>query len=267
MTTTTTTPPRPPSARPRGLKALKAFLLTYLLWGAPDGVPKPYRSWVLPRTLWGLFTSEGYVATVLCSALPGIIAKIVVQRLRRKAACGGWKHPNRFTKADLEQTAADLKVLSEMSSAALCDLLFVELRALIRLIRETQHEYWKQERRWWLREAWQEAWRARHGALLAVLARIVHICARLRERANARFAEQCLRWQLRLVWADLFGPNVPLNSAVCEWLLPLELEAKTASYIVERLKWELAQGYPIPECFAELLEAADAIVKQPLTFG
>jgi hypothetical protein len=252
--TTTTTPP--PSTRPKGLLALKVFLLNFLLWGAPVGTPKPYRSWVFPRALSFLFVSEGYVATVLCNVLPGILAKIVVQRLRGKAACGGWKHPNRFTKADLVQTPADLAVLMQMSSAALCELLFVELRALIRLIRETQREYWKQEQRWWLREAWQKAWRARHGALLEVLRRIVHICARLRERANGKYAEQCLRWQVRLVWEDLFGPNVPQTSAVWRWMEPVKLTARQERYIVWRLRWEQAQGHPIPEIFADLLETA-----------
>jgi hypothetical protein len=239
------------------LLALKSFLLGFLLWDAPAGTPRPWTSWVFPRALSYLFVSEGYVATVLCNVLPGILAKIVVQRLRGKAACGGWKHPNRFTKADIVQTPADLAVLMQMSSAALCELLFVELRALIRLIRETQREYWKQEPRWWLREAWQQAWRARHGALLEVLRRIVHICARLRERANVKFAEQCLRWQLRLVWEDLFGTNVPQTSAVCHWMQPIKLTPKQERYILWRLRMEQAQGHSPPDIFAYLLEAGD----------
>ena len=264
MTTTTTpalppippplTPARSPSARPEGLLALKSFLLSFLLWGAPEGTPKPWRSWVFPRALSYLFVSEGYVATVLCNVLPGLLAKMVVQRLRGKAACGGWKHPNRFTKADLVQPEVDLQVLMQMSSLALCERLFWELRALIRLIRETQREYWKQERRWWLREAWQEGWRARHNALLQVLRRIVHICARLRERANPKFAEQCLRWQLCLVWEDLFGPNVPQNSEVWRWMQPIQLEAKHERYILWRLQGEQAQGQAIPPIFAYLFE-------------
>jgi hypothetical protein len=240
------------------LKALKVFLLCYLLLGAPIGTPTPRPSWVFPWSIRHLFVDEGYVATVLCNALPGLLEKITVQRKRRKAACGGWKHPNRFTKTDLVQAPADLVVLAGMSSAGLCDLLFVELRALIRLTRESQRFYWKPEKRWWLRETWEENWKARHAALVAVLERIVHISARLRKLVNARYAEQCLRWQMRLVWEDLFGPNVPLNSAVNEWLKPLKLEEKVERHIAWRLQWEQAQGHPIPAFFEELMEEASA---------
>jgi hypothetical protein len=186
--------------------------------------------------------------------MPGLLEKITVQRKRRKAACGGWKHPNRFTKADLVQAPADLVLLAGMSSAELCDLLFLELRLLIRLTRESQRFSWKPEKRWWLRETWEENWKARHGALVSVLERIVHLSARLRKRVNANYAEQCVRWQLRRVWADLLGPNVPLNSSVSTWLLPLKLEAKVERHIAWRLKREQAQGHSIPEFFAPLLE-------------
>ncbi len=236
------------------LLALLTFLRGYLFLGAPaEAEPLPRRFPLLGRVSAGPFLNEGYVSTLLCRVLPGFLAKGAELRRRHKAACGGWRHPNRFSLRDVPQAPADLDELRRASSARLCERLFEELRLLMRLLRATQRCYWKPVKDWPERAEWMRAWYDRHFAVVQVLLRIVHICARLRKRGTSWYASECLRWQLRRLWEDLFGPNVPQTSAVCKWLLPQELPEEIEQIITIRLLWERERGQPVPSFFAELV--------------
>ncbi|HEY7126860.1 MAG TPA: hypothetical protein VH540_23180 [Ktedonobacterales bacterium] len=263
MSTTTNLPPR--QRVKNGLLALLTFLRGYLFLGAPAGTePLPTRFPLLAGIWSGPFLSEGYVSTLLCRVLPGIFAKCIEQLRRHKAACGGWKHPNLFSQQDVQQEAADLDELRRASSAVLCARLFEDLRLLIRLIRATQRHYWKPVKEWPERAAWLREWYARHRAVVLVLLRIVQICARLRRRGTPWFAAECLRWQLRLVWADLFGPNVPQTSAVCKWILPQALPDEIEQIITIRLLWERERGLALPSFFEEMVAAWEGHIDETL---
>ncbi len=236
------------------LLALMTFLRGYLFLGAPaEAEPLPRRFPLLSGVAVGPFLSEGYVSTLLCRVLPGFLAKGAGQRRRHKPAAGGWRHPNVFAQRDVQQAPANLDELRRESSARLCERLGEELRLLIRLIRATQRYYWKPEKEWPGRGAWMREWYARHHAVVLVLLRIVHICARLRKRGTPWFAVECLRWQLRLVWEDIFGPNVPQTSAVCKWMQPQQLPDEIEQIITIRLLWERERGLPPPSFFVEMV--------------
>ena len=253
MANTTTTLPPYQQAR-KALLALLTFLRGYLFLGAPAGTePLPKRFPLLARFSAGPFLSEGYVSTLLCRVLPGFVAKCSELRRRRKAAGGGWWHPNLFSPKDVPQAPADLEELRRESSALLCERLFEELRLLIRLIRATQRWYWKPVQEWPERAAWLREWYDRHFAVVQVLLRIVHICARLRQRGTPWYAAECLRWQLRLLWGDLFGPNVPQTSAVCKWMQPQPLPEEIEQIIAIRLLWERERGLALPSLFEALV--------------
>jgi hypothetical protein len=250
MSTTTTLPPH--RRVKNALVALMTFLRGYLFLGAPAGTePLPKRFPLLAGFAIGPFLNEGYVSTLLCRVLPGFLAKCAELCRRHKAACGGWRHPNLFSRRDVSQAPADLDELRRASSAWLCERLGEELRLLIRLIRATQRFYWKPVKEWPERGAWMREWYDRHRAVVLVLLRIVHICARLRKRGTPWYAAECLRWQLRLVWVDLFGPNVPQTSGVCKWMQAQEVPEEIEQIITIRLLWE--RGHVLPSFFEELV--------------
>ncbi|HEY7127401.1 MAG TPA: hypothetical protein VH540_25945 [Ktedonobacterales bacterium] len=229
-----------------GLDWLRAYLLFY----APDDAPA-LPGWFQPMA--GLFSqpflTEGYVVTVLCEALLGFLAMITSQRARRKRACGGYAHPNRFTPADLRQSDADLPALAAMTSQQLCDLLLVELRLLLRVMRAAQRAFWKQKKGWW----------HFHRAAALVFKRVLHVCAELRKRANRFYAEQCVREALRLLWEDQFGPNLPAPSEVHQWLRQrADVPEQAEPGMLRCLLQEQAQGHPTPDIFLYLLEESGA---------
>ncbi len=262
MSTTT----MPPSQQARkALLALLTFLRGYLFLGAPAGTePLPRQFPLLAQLSAGPFLSEGYVSTLLCRVLPGFLAKSANLRRRRKAACGGWRHPNLFSRCDVQQEPADLDELRRESSAQLCERLFAELRRLIRLLRATQRLYWKPVQDWPERAAWLREWYDRHFAVVQVLLRIVHICARLRKRGTPWYAAECLRWQLRRLWEDLFGPHVPQTSAVCKWIQPQALPEEIEQIITIRLVWERERGLALPSFFDEMVTAWEGQIDEAL---
>jgi hypothetical protein len=227
-----------------GLDWLRVYLLCY----APDNVP------ALPADFQPMawlhceqFLTEGFVVSVLCEALLGFLAMIVLQQTRCKRACGGWVHPNWFRVSDLAQRDADIPALRAMTSVELCALLFEELRLLLRVMRGAQRAFWKQKPWWW----------TYHVAAALVFKRVLHVCAALRKRANRYYAEQCLREALRLLWEDQFGPNVPAPSEVHKWLRQRnDVPPRDEAVLVRCLLREQAQGHPIPAIFEELLEEA-----------
>ncbi len=227
------------------------WLRDYLLCYAPDDAPAlPTPFYPLAGLFAQPFLSESDVVTVLCEALLGFLAMISQQRARRKAACGGWARPNRFTPADLLQSDADIPALAAMTSQQLCDLLFDELRLLLRVTRAAQRAFWKQKQDWW----------QYHRATALVFKRVLHICAALRKRANRYYAEQCLREALRLLWEDQFGPHVPAPGEIHRWLRQrANVPDKARARMLRCLLREREQGQKPPAHLAWLLAATSRL--------
>jgi hypothetical protein len=255
MTNTVPTPPRVPFPHPANgrLQALKDFLRYYLLLDAPAGTPAPLAFEPLVDMDLGILAQEGYVATVLSHALPAFLKMAERQRRRRKQSAGGWKRPNRYHSDDLEQPPANLGALRQQTSHALCLLLGDEMRRLLRLLRAAQLTYRRGAKCGWQGREWKRAWHAQQRAAAEVLRRIAHISARLRERAGRWFAEQCVRWNLRRLWTELFGRNVPPTSEVWLWIFQIKLPPKVRVHIIRHLEVERINGRPIPPPFTRLM--------------
>jgi hypothetical protein len=230
------------------LLSLYEFLATYLLLHAPPNapwLPRDFRP--LARVSARILLQASYVATLLRVALPCFLTTAARQRKRRKAACGGKAHPNLFRMKDLQQEPVAQAVLEAESSAELCLRLGAELRLLFRLIRASQNAFWRRLKRW----------PDYHRAVVIVARRLMQINAELSRRGTRFFAEQCMREQLRLLWVELFGPNVPPTSGVWRCLCQREDVPPT---IQGQMLWvllqERAQGAAVPAPFQETLIAA-----------
>jgi hypothetical protein len=248
MATTTLTAPdalsQPmPNPRTHPLQALRAILMRYLLLGGSARLRLPANFLPLAQITAHIcyFLSEGYVSTLLCMLIPAFLLMIERQITRKKAAYGGWLHPNRFTPADLIQRPADREALRQMTCEALCHLVKEELRALIRVLREAQMLFralWREEKQPWLRY---------HQAGVVILLRIAQISAELRLRGSRCYAEECIRWQARIVWAEQFN-RASAPKPVARWLRPLK-EEEISPYgrmrLVTHLRAEQAAGRPL----------------------
>jgi hypothetical protein len=232
-----------PNPRKYPLRALCVILQTYLPLGgsARLRLPANFRPLAQIGAYLHYFLSEGYVSTLLCMLIPAFLLMIDRQLARKKAAYGGWLHPNHFTLADLIQYPADREALRQMTCEALFRQIGEELRLLIRVLREAQMFY---------RALWQDheqPWLRYHKAGVVVLLRLAQMSAELRARGSRCYAEECLRWQARVVWAEQFQ-RARAPEAVQKWLKPLGEEEITAYgkwRMVTHLCEEQAAGRPV----------------------
>jgi hypothetical protein len=239
------------------LRALKVFLTQYLLLGAPAGVLLPADFRPLADLPAAPLLSEGYVSTLLCWALFGLLVTSIRRRLARKQAAGGWAAPNRYTARDLCHAPLEIAALRALGSLALCQLLGQELRRLVRLLRVAQWAFWRSAKHLPALPG-QPDWQDAHRAAVLALYNIVHISARLRERGSRWYAEQCVRWQLFLLWQELFGERLPVGS-MCQWLFQLsDVPDWAERRVVRWLLGERARGFAIPAPFAHLIAAWEA---------
>ncbi len=255
MTQAVLLPDRTPFPHPANgrLQAIKDFLRVYLLLDAPAGTPAPLAFEPLLKMDLRILGQEGYVATVFSHALPAFLKMTERQRRRRKQAAGGWRAPNHYHPRDLKQPPYDHAALLWQSSHALCLLLGDELRLLLRVLRAAQLTYRRGAKHHWQDRDWQRDWHTKQHAATETLLRIAHISARLRERAGRWFAEQCVRWNLRRLWKEFFGANVPPGSEVWQWIFPIKLPPKVRLRILRRLVIERINGHPIPPPFERLM--------------
>ncbi len=243
---TTETPVQPvqvsvPDPLKYPLKALKVILRLYLLLGGPAHLRPPAR-FVPLKYVWfavEYFLSEGYVSTLLCYLIPGFLGMADRQQARKKACGGGWAHPNHFSKADLEQEPAKRDALERMSTDALYHRFGDELRLLVRLLRAAQLAYRRHD----------DQWETCHKAASIVLLRIAQISAVLRKRGSRFLAEECLRWQARKVWDELFHGAPPPAGPLPRRLCPMEMKDWGPFQITLHLLEEQQKNRPIPEPF------------------
>ncbi len=236
-----------PDPRQYPLRALKTILLRYLLLGGPSWlrVPGDFRPLSRVSFYQAFFVTESYVSTLLCYLIPMFLLMTDRQIRRKKRAYGGRLFANYVTEADLHQQPADRDVLRRLGSDTLFQLYGDELRLLVRLLRAAQLIF----RRDPLGEAWQPA----HHVAMVVLLRMVQMSAEMRQRGSRFFPEECLRWQARKVWDELFaGASAPDPAAT--WLKPMKVIKPWGKFRMTRhLLREQAAGRPIPAPFVERL--------------
>ncbi len=254
MATTTHATPVTDSSRPNPLKhpllALKYVLFGYLPLGGPAslGVPLGFVPLAHLVRYASYFISEGYVSTLMCFLIPLFLLMVDRQLARKKRAYGGRLFANHFTVADLKQEPADRLALRLMGSDALFQMLYKELRLLFRLLRAAQVAY----RQGITTEV---GWQPIHRAAMIVLLRVAQISAALRHKATCHaLAEECVRYQARIVWNELFG-GASAPEGEREWLAPLtHLKRHEQKRIAHHLRHEQAAGRPIPAPFVGRFE-------------
>ncbi len=238
-------------SRPNPLKhpllALKYVLFGYLPLGGPAGLGVPLGFVPLAHLVRyaTYFITEGYVSTLMCFLIPMFLLMIDRQLERKQRAYGGRVFANYFTVADLKQEPADRLALRLLGSDALFQMLYKELRLLFRLLRAAQIAYRQGV-------TTEVGWQPIHRAAMIVLLRVAQISAALRHKATCHaLAEECVRWQARVVWRELFGgASAPAGER--EWLAPLtNLKPHERKRIAHHLRWEQEAGRPIPAPFVE----------------
>ncbi len=254
MATTTHAIPVTEPSRPNPLKhpllALKYVLFGYLPLGGPAWLGAPLNFIPLAHLVRyaSYFITEGYVSTLMCFLIPMFLLMIDRQLQRKQRAYGGRLFANYFTAADLKQEPADRLALRLLGSDALFQMLYKELRLLFRLLRAAQVAY----RQGITTEV---GWQPIHRAAMTVLLRVAQISAALRRKATCHaLAEECVRWQARLVWNELFG-HAPAPEGEREWLEPLSFKPHEQKRIAYHLRYEQAAGRTIPAPFVGRFEA------------
>jgi hypothetical protein len=231
------------------LLALKYVLFGYLPLGGPAWLSVPLDFVPLEHLARysDYFITEGYVSTLMCFLIPLFLLMIDQQLRRKKRAYGGKWFANYYTPADLEQQPADREALRRLGSDTLFQMLKEELRVLFRLLRAAQVAY---------RLGPDGAeWQPIHKAAMVVLLRLAQISAALRRKGSHYLAEECFRWQARVVWNELFA-HAPAPEAEREWLEPLKgLEPQDRKRVTLHLWREQAAGRPIPTPFVERFPA------------
>jgi hypothetical protein len=228
------------------LLALRVILLRYLTLGGPFWLPLPERFNPLAHLFFalGYFVSEGYVSTLLCVLIPLFLQMTDWQLQRKKCAYGGKRFPNYVTPADLQQAPANREALRLLGSNALFQMLKEELRLLFRLLRAAQLAYRKEF-------TYENGWQPLHKAAMVVLLRVAQISAALRHKGGHALAEECVRYQARVIWNELFH-DAPVPKVYAKWLLPLEdLLPREKKRLTIHLWHEQAAGRPIAAPFAE----------------
>jgi hypothetical protein len=221
-------------------------LIGYLVLGAPAWLGVPLDLIPLPKlaSYRLYFISEGYVSTRMCYLIPLFLQMMDRQVARKKRAFGGKEFANAFTPADLKQEPAKLKALRRLGSDSLFQLLYHDLRVLLRLLRAAQIAYRQGV-------TGEVGWQAIHAAAAVVLLRIAQISAALRRKATTHaLPEECLVAQARRVWSELFH-DAPAPADEREWLEPLELDRDAQARITQHLLRERKIGRPIAAPFVE----------------
>jgi hypothetical protein len=251
-------------ADPTQFSSASEFLTTFLTLGAPDpALPLPTTQPNFSHSLLGI---PDLADTILAWTFTGCVLTMQERSARHRPCAGGWAHPNHFRVADLRRSApvVSFGALEQRSLAEVCEQMGEQLRLGLRLARAAQLAYWRkdtphEQQRQAVRGGnlrWQECRHALVGAMEAVLRLYWH----LSQRGGWWFAASCLRWQVRVIWAELFGPQVPPPAAVQVWTSPLLISEAQECQGVERLLAERRATGALPapwEAVAERWEAGD----------
>jgi hypothetical protein len=239
----TTLPPNTP------LCTILRLLTTYVFLGRD--APTPTEDMDLYDLLLKLPIPDSYdsLQTLLSYVLEAFLLMADERSFRHRPVLGGWRQPNRCTKADVKTFRYKEKSLASLPSSELYTLLARDLRQLWRLARAAQLDY-QHERR--------EAWKLKHPALAACLLRVHQVALALSEIGGNWFAEVCLRRCFRDLWAEQFGRRVTYPDALAPSIEPVRLTLALRNAIIIRLRPEREEGFEPPAPFAEMFHAWEA---------
>jgi hypothetical protein len=186
------------------------------------------------------------IQTLLAHLMEGFLLMADARSHQHKSVLGGWRHPNRYTKDDLEQFLYKESTLVQAKSIELYSTLEEDVRQAYRLARSAQVDY-QQERR--------EAWRGKHKALAKCLLRVHQQGIQLCEIGGRWFAEVCLRRLFRELWEDQFGPKVAYPEALQPYIEEVKLTLDQRGAVLRALLPEREAGWEVPEPFGEMVTA------------
>jgi hypothetical protein len=200
---------------------------------------------MLPRHGLHLPKRPDPLQTLLSSLVEGHLETSAVRERRKQRVAGGWRYPNRFTPADLQQYRHEPGSLALATYDELYLLLQIDAPQVLRLARAAGRAYQVQ----------REGWEARHVAAVTVWLRLYEVAVELAARGGEWLAEICLRRVFRDQWQEQFGAGVPYPGVVKEWLEPLPVTPELAAHVVAlfEARGALCWGAPLP--FAELVVA------------
>jgi hypothetical protein len=250
-------------SNPTPFSSASEFLTNFLTLAAPD--PTLVQPTKQPNFSHSLLGIPDLADTILARTFTGLVLTMQARSQQHRPSAGGWARPNHFRVADLHRPPRVVEwcVLEPVPLAEVCAQMGEELRLALRLARAAQLAYWRkdsphEQRRQAARGSvprWEECRHALIGAMDTALRLYWH----LSRRGGWWFAASCLRWQLRVIWAEVFGPRVSLE-AVQEWVSPLLITESQECQSVARLLSERHATGALPppwEAVAERWEAGD----------
>jgi hypothetical protein len=250
-------------ADPTQFYSASEFLNTFLTLGAPD--PTLELPATQPSFSHSLLGIPDLADTILARSFTGFVLTMQERCQQHRPLAGGWARPNHFRVADLRRPArvVEWPALEHRSLAEVCAQMGEELRLALRLARAAQLAYWRKDS-----PAEQQRQAARGGsprweeclhALIGSMDTALRLYWHLSRRGGWWFAASCLRWQLRVIWAEMFGPKVS-PEVVSKWISPLLItESQECQSVALLLRERHATGaLPEPwEAVAERWEAGD----------
>ncbi len=234
----------PHSTEPRPFQTLAPYLNTYLTQDAPDPtLPAPDTA--LPKAS-DMMKDADFCTDLLARVLPAFQAMSTRLRRRRRQAAGGKANHNRFSRRDLTLNWYTQDELRHRTIGGYCAQIGNDVRLAVRLACAAARAY----------QNHKECWQERHEGLAVALGRIWQ-AALSADFPSERVGEILLRWNLRKLWKDLFGPGVPMPQELRGHLAPLRVPRSQIELLTRQLEWERYHDVPTPPPFVRLLALRD----------
>lgn len=237
-------------ADPTQFASASEFLTSFLTLGAPDPTLElPTKQPSFSHSLLGI---PDLADTILARTFTGFVLVMQERSQQHRPCAGGWARPNAFRVADLRRPPRVVEwcVLEHVPLAEVCAQMGEELRLALRLARAAQLAYWRKdapaEQQRQAARGGVPRWEACREALLLAMDTALRLYWHLSRRGGWWFAVSCLRWQLRVIWAELFGPKVSAE-AVQEWMSPVLITESQECQSVARLLEERRTTGALPE--------------------
>ncbi len=248
---------------PTQFASASEFLTSFLTLGAPD--PTLALPATQPNFSHSLLGIPDMADTILARTFPAFLLTMQQRCHQHRPCAGGWARPNHFRVADLRRPARVVEwgALEHVPLAEVCAQMGEELRLALRLARAAQLAYWRKdspaEQQRQAARGCRPRWEECRHALIGAMETVLRLYWHLSRRGGWWFAVSCLRWQLRVVWAELFGPTASLE-AIEEWASPLLISESLECQSVARLLEERRRTGALPapwEAVAQRWEAGD----------
>ncbi len=228
---------------------LARFFSSYVFLGASDELPTYDPELLDSLDDLDLPEQPDSIQTLLHYVLEGFLKMANSRSAAHQPVLGGWKQPNRCTRADLEQHLYDQNEVDTARSIQAYKPLKNDLRQVYRLARAAQLDYQGQRR---------DAWREKHLALAEALQRVHQLGWRLCEIGGRWFAEVCLRRVLRELWDEQFVTKVDYPEDLQPFLQKVRVPLMLRAPILRALLPERFARFEVAPPFAEMVSAYEA---------